>query len=83
MGEGENEKNKERKRETGRLTDRKIEEQDQGDGEAASVFVLKVGLLLLRVERCLLGEGRVVDSGLAWFNNIDQRIAIQNNNIQG
>lgn len=33
------------------------------------VFVLKAGVLLLRVEQCLLGLVRAVDSGLAWFNN--------------
>ncbi len=53
----------------------------QRDGRR--VFVLKAGVLLLRVEQCLLGLARLVDSGLAWFNNTDQRIVIQNNNTRG
>lgn len=48
--------------------------------DSRGVFVLKARVLLLRVERCLLGLARVVDSGPAWFNNTDQRIVIQNNN---
>lgn len=47
------------------------------------MFVLRAAVLLLRVERCLLGLARLVDSGPAWFNNTDQRIVIQNNNVSG
>lgn len=47
------------------------------------MFVLKAGALLLRVEQCLLGPARLVDSGLARLNNTDQRIVIQKNNVRG
>lgn len=47
------------------------------------MFVLKAGALLLRVEQCLLGPVRLVDSGLARFNNTDQRIVIRKNNVRG
>lgn len=47
------------------------------------MFVLKAGALLSRVERCLLGLVRLVDSGLARLNNTDQRIVIRNNNMGG
>lgn len=64
-------------------TEREREKQEHGDGETARVFVLRAAVLLLRVERCLLGLARLVDSGPAWFNNTDQRIVIQNNNVSG
>lgn len=60
------------------LEPQRDERAGNGRTEAQSVCS-QSSALLLRVERCLLGLARLVDSGPARFNNTDQRIVIQNN----